>query len=37
MHFSLRGASGYTTDDNARLALCVRLWNQHSEEKMLKR
>jgi len=33
-----RRESGYTTDDNARaLRLCVRLWNQHSEEKMLKR
>ena len=37
--FSLpRRESGYTTDDNARaLRLCVRLWNQHPEEKMLKR
>jgi len=33
-----RRESGYTTDDNARaLRLCVRLWNQHPEEKMLKR
>jgi hypothetical protein len=33
-----RRESGYTTDDNARaLRLCVRLWNQHAEEKMLKR
>ncbi len=37
--FSLpRRESGYTTDDNARaLRLCVRLWNQHPHEKMLKR
>ena len=37
--FSLpRRESGYTTDDNARaLRLCVRLWNQHPEEKMLQR
>jgi hypothetical protein len=33
-----RRESGYTTDDNARaLRLCVRLWNQRSEEQMLKR
>ena len=33
-----RRESGYTTDDNARaLRLCVRLWDQHSEEQMLKR
>ena len=33
-----RRESGYTTDDNARaLRLCVRLWNQHPEERMLKR
>src|ERR1039458_7872067 len=37
--FSLpRRERGYTTDDNARaLRLCVRLWSQHPEEKMLKR
>ena len=37
--FSLpRRESGYTTDDNARaLRLCVRLWGQHPEEKMLQR
>ena len=37
--FSLpRRESGYTTDDNARaLRLCVRLWNEHPEERMLKR
>ena len=33
-----RRDSGYTTDDNARaLRLCVRLWNQDPEERMLKR
>ena len=33
-----RRESGYTTDDNARaLRLCVRLWDRHSEEQMLKR
>ena len=33
-----RRESGYTTDDNARaLRLCVRLWDQHPEEQMLKR
>jgi hypothetical protein len=33
-----RRESGYTTDDNARaLRLCVRLWNHHPEEQMLKR
>ncbi len=33
-----RRESGYTTDDNARaLRLCVRLWNQHPDEQMLKR
>ena len=33
-----RRESGYTTDDNARaLRLCVRLWNQHRDERMLKR
>lgn len=33
-----RRESGYTTDDNARaLRLCARLWNQHPEERMLKR
>jgi hypothetical protein len=33
-----RRESGYTTDDNARaLRLCVRLWDQHPEERMLKR
>ncbi len=33
-----RRDSGYTTDDNARaLRLCVRLWNQHPDERMLKR
>jgi hypothetical protein len=33
-----RRESGYTTDDNARaLRLCVRLWNQHPDERMLKR
>ena len=37
--FSLpRRESGYTTDDNARaLRLCIRLWNEHPEERMLKR
>ena len=37
--FSLpRRESGYTTDDNARaLRLCVRLWSQHPEERMLRR
>jgi hypothetical protein len=33
-----RRESGYTTDDNARaLRLCVRLWNQQPEERMLDR
>ena len=33
-----RRESGYTTDDNARaLRLCVRLWSQHPEERMLSR
>jgi len=33
-----RRESGYTTDDNARaLRLCVRLWSQHPEERMLRR
>ncbi len=33
-----RRESGYTTDDNARaLRLCARLWNKHSEPRMLKR
>ncbi len=33
-----RRESGYTTDDNARaLRLCVRLWNQRPDERMLKR
>ena len=33
-----RRESGYTTDDNARaLRLCVRLWDQHHEEQMLRR
>ena len=33
-----RRESGYTTDDNARaLRLCVRLWNQHPDEQMLRR
>lgn len=33
-----RRESGYTTDDNARaLRLCVRLWEQHPQEQMLKR
>ena len=33
-----RRESGYTTDDNARaLRLCVRLWDQHPEERMLGR
>ncbi len=33
-----RRESGYTTDDNARaLRLCVRLWNQHPEPRMLDR
>src|SRR5579864_1709125 len=33
-----RRESGYTTDDNARaLRLCVRLWCQHSESRMLNR
>ncbi len=37
--FSLpRRESGYTTDDNARaLRLCVRLWNQRPEPRMLDR
>ncbi len=37
--FSLpRRESGYTTDDNARaLRLCVRLWNQRPDERMLRR
>jgi hypothetical protein len=33
-----RRESGYTTDDNARaLRLCVRLWSQHPDERMLRR
>lgn len=33
-----RRESGYTTDDNARaLRLCVRLWDQHPEDRMLSR
>lgn len=33
-----RRDSGYTTDDNARaLRLCVRLWSQHPDERMLSR
>ncbi len=33
-----RCESGYTTDDNARaLRLCVRLWNKHPDQRMLKR
>jgi len=33
-----RRESGYTTDDNARaLRLCVRLWSQHPDERMLNR
>ena len=33
-----RRESGYTTDDNARaLRLCVRLWAQHPDERMLSR
>ncbi len=33
-----RRESGYTTDDNARaLRLCVRLWRQHPEERLLNR
>ncbi|MGA2033278.1 MAG: hypothetical protein ABSG68_13550 [Thermoguttaceae bacterium] len=33
-----RRESGYTTDDNARaLRLCVRLWDQHPEQRMLDR
>ena len=33
-----RRESGYTTDDNARaLRLCVRLWSQRSDERMLSR
>ena len=33
-----RRESGYTTDDNARaLRLCVRLWSQHPEDRMLGR
>lgn len=33
-----RRESGYTTDDNARaLRLCVRLWNRHHGEPMLRR
>jgi hypothetical protein len=33
-----RRESGYTTDDNARaLRLCVRLWSQRPEERMLRR
>jgi hypothetical protein len=33
-----RRESGYTTDDNARaLRLCVRLWNQQPDERMLQR
>src|SRR3954454_16248518 len=33
-----RRESGYTTDDNARaLRLCVRLWDRHPDECMLRR
>jgi hypothetical protein len=33
-----RRESGYTTDDNARaLRLCIRLWCQHPDERMLSR
>ncbi len=33
-----RRESGYTTDDNARaLRLCVRLWNEHPNQRMLSR
>jgi hypothetical protein len=33
-----RRESGYTTDDNARaLRLCVRLWSQHPDDRMLRR
>ncbi|MFT5093356.1 MAG: hypothetical protein ACI93T_002183 [Porticoccaceae bacterium] len=33
-----RRESGYTTDDNARsLRLCVRLWGDHRDERMLSR
>ncbi|HEY1861733.1 MAG TPA: hypothetical protein VGG61_15340, partial [Gemmataceae bacterium] len=33
-----RRESGYTTDDNARaLRLCVRLWCQHPDARMLNR
>jgi hypothetical protein len=33
-----RRESGYTTDDNARaLRLCVRLWSQHPNDRMLSR
>ena len=33
-----RRETGYTTDDNARaLRLCVRLWDQRPEKRMLKR
>lgn len=33
-----RRESGYTTDDNARsLRLCVRLWNQQPDDRMLNR
>ena len=33
-----RRESGYTPDDNARaLRLCVRLWSQHQDERMLRR
>jgi hypothetical protein len=33
-----RRESGYTTDDNARaLRLCVRLWDQRPDERMLRR
>ena len=33
-----RRESGYTTDDNARaLRLCVRLWEQHPDDRMLSR
>jgi uncharacterized protein YyaL (SSP411 family) len=33
-----RRESGYTTDDNARaLRLCVRMWSQHADERMLSR
>jgi hypothetical protein len=33
-----RRESGYTTDDNARaLRLCVRMWNEHPNDRMLAR